>query len=83
MFLKKLFNKRTAKKADKEANPDIVLCYLALELLRVESKLAVPSSGEMLILTFIIFCKAAGIKITDDWIDRALDSITSYRRTEG
>ena len=83
MFLKKLFKKRTANKTEKGTNPNIALCYLVVELLKAESKLPVPSSGESLALAFIIFAKTAGINVTDDWIDRALNSITSYRRTEG
>ena len=66
-----------------DVHHDLVLCQLVVDLLKAESELGIQTSGETLVLALIIFCKAAGIKVTDDWIDRALDSITSYRRTEG
>ena len=64
-------------------NHNLALCQLVVDLLKAESELGIQTSGETLVLAFIIFCKAAGIKVTDDWIDRALDFVTSYRRTEG
>ena len=82
-ILEKDDDKANTNKANEGVYHDLVLCQLVVDLLKAESELGIQTSGETLVLALIIFCKAAGIKVTDDWIDRALNSITSYRRTEG